>query len=44
MHEWAQSYVDAKTGATKTPYQVKLEADAEQEAKLQETWDKTKAF
>ena len=21
-HEWAQSYVDAKTGRTKTPYEV----------------------
>lgn len=44
MHEWAQSYVDARTGSTKTPFQVKQEADAELEAELQETWDKTKAF
>jgi len=28
----------------KTPFEVKTEADAEQDAKLQETWDKTKAF
>jgi len=44
MHEWAQTFVNPKTGATKTPYEVKKEADAELEADLQETWDKTKAF
>lgn len=44
MHEWAQSYVNPKTGATRTPWEVKQIADAEQEQELQETWEKTKAF
>ena len=40
-HEWAQSYVDAKTGSTKTPFQVGEEAAAEAAADLKKDfWDK----
>lgn len=44
MHEWAQMFVNPNTGAMKTPWEVKQEADAELDAELQKTWDKTKAF
>lgn len=44
MHEFAQSFINPSTGAMKTPWEVKKEADAELDAKLQKTWDETKAF